>query len=417
MESTTLSTLELASHCLAKFDETLSIPALTHKEWAENRRADFNLWVDGVGAMAKKKASLDARFESRWRELALTQNLLLRLSAYLEDYLDAEEREVAEEAKANVDAAIENLASIALAIRRTGLKSRLIKADKNFDPITVDDLRMHLECIIRIRPPPPDNEDQEYDQKPPLWWQVDMNRALTPLQQRLIQGNLQRRNRFLYAQRHSDKLAYRGPSSTVTGNRATGSKPSGTKKVASAVDASQQLDHDGHKQPHDPTKSGTSAPVPVGDFSWEEGKGAFQTLESQITSIASTARYPKLAIPRRSLLETDDEDSEQPKVLKCPCCCQALPIDIAEGNNAWKKHLSMDICPYTCVADACPTPYVLYSTRAEWERHVKKQHPKKWKCQICNMSVFSAIENLVEHYSSGRPFSQLDLLPVHFVAQ
>lgn len=53
---------ELAVQCLAKFDECIHREALAHNQWADNRRADFNIWVDGVGAMAGKTASLDARF-------------------------------------------------------------------------------------------------------------------------------------------------------------------------------------------------------------------------------------------------------------------------------------------------------------------------------------------------------------------
>lgn len=202
MGSTTHSASELARQCLTKFDEVLLRGVFSESQWAENQRADFNLWVDAVGAMAGKRASLDARFESRWRELALTKNLLVKLSGYLDNCLDADHEDILEGGKQNIDAAIENLASIAVAIRQTGRKSRLLKADKGFNPANLGDLRTHLECIALIRPTLSAESCQEHHENDPLWWQDEIKGNLTSLQRRLIEANLRRRNRFLYAQRH-----------------------------------------------------------------------------------------------------------------------------------------------------------------------------------------------------------------------
>jgi hypothetical protein len=47
--------------CLRGFKECLNVPLLKHREWVENRLADFDLWSAGVGASAKDKLSLDTR--------------------------------------------------------------------------------------------------------------------------------------------------------------------------------------------------------------------------------------------------------------------------------------------------------------------------------------------------------------------
>lgn len=68
----------------------------------------------------------------------------------------------------------------------------------------------------------------------------------------------------------------------------------------------------------------------------------------------------------------------------------------------FRKHLSKYLCPYTCIATNCPTPHVLYYTRASWGDHVKEQHPKTWKCQLCDgpgNTVFHTDEELLEHVS------------------
>jgi hypothetical protein len=77
------SILEAAATCRQSFEECLSIDRLMEHEWAENRLADFNLWAAGVGAFAKKGASLDQRlvFKPDVREVIV--NLLYMLKAFV----------------------------------------------------------------------------------------------------------------------------------------------------------------------------------------------------------------------------------------------------------------------------------------------------------------------------------------------
>ncbi|KAM5341693.1 hypothetical protein ACJ41O_014724 [Fusarium nematophilum] len=212
------SVSDVANQCLVRFDKILLKPALAHNQWAENRRADFGLWVDGVGAMARRKASLDARFASRERELALAKSLLVNLRNYLDDCLTTDEEELLKEAKLDVDTAIDNLASIAVAIRQTGWKSRLAKADKGLDHSRLGDFEAYLKCVVLIRPTLPGEASSgeqkdggpgwwEDHQRDSLWWQKEIGGDLSPLQKRLVEANLRRRNRFLYAQQHSKRLA------------------------------------------------------------------------------------------------------------------------------------------------------------------------------------------------------------------
>ena len=52
--------------------------------WAENRLADFNLWVAGVGASAKRRASLDERLALEPEVRAVVTNLLITLKVLVE---------------------------------------------------------------------------------------------------------------------------------------------------------------------------------------------------------------------------------------------------------------------------------------------------------------------------------------------
>lgn len=67
--------------CLKSFTNCLEVEELLKDEWAEDRLADFNLWVSGTGALAGGRASLDHRLRAKPEARAVIANLLLLLSA------------------------------------------------------------------------------------------------------------------------------------------------------------------------------------------------------------------------------------------------------------------------------------------------------------------------------------------------
>lgn len=54
-------------------------------EWAENRLADFNLWVSGIGALAPGRASLDSRLALKPEALQIITNLLRLLTLTVDE--------------------------------------------------------------------------------------------------------------------------------------------------------------------------------------------------------------------------------------------------------------------------------------------------------------------------------------------
>ncbi|KAI8676350.1 Protein kinase domain-containing protein [Fusarium sp. Ph1] len=356
--------------------------------------------------MSGKGPSLDSRFKPQGRELTLIKGLLVQLRNYLQEFLENEndEKDRLAETKRSVDAVIDNLASVAVAVRQTGRKSRLIKADRSFDSSKLEDLRTHLQCIILISQCPPGQDVIDHENHP-TWWQEQINGRLTTLQRRLVDANLRRRHRFQYVQRHSMKLASRQqPRPTFPQQVKSPQQPNRAKVRASEARSSGKTNHSLTRslnlEPVEPprTLSGTSASIPESNFRFQEAQGVAPVAKSQITSITGVASYPKLS--KFKVSDNERADVEQQKITKCPCCCEALPNIILETQGAWKKHLSADIYPYTCIAEHCPTPHVLYRTRSEWEDHVAAHHPKKWKCQLCDTSVdmiFSSVDRLQLH--------------------
>ncbi|CAJ0544408.1 Ff.00g036010.m01.CDS01 [Fusarium sp. VM40] len=200
-----LSARDLSNKCLETFQQCLIFhstdPGLlnqvvAHDEQFEYRLADFNLWIDGIGALAPSKASLDSRLSQRQIDLSLIKGNLIMLLQSLEDCLNlVKTNQSLQDTLLDIDSALESLVSISLAVRRTGRKSRLYKADRLFNQEEHKELRKHLEAIILLRPGEgPCDGDNEFKQK--------MN-SLTAIQNHLVMANLKRRNRYIQAHLHS----------------------------------------------------------------------------------------------------------------------------------------------------------------------------------------------------------------------
>jgi hypothetical protein len=77
------SILDATQACLRSFNECLTVPVLGHREWVENRLADFNLWAAGVGASAKESLSLDSRLVCEPGMRTVVIDLLKTLMVYV----------------------------------------------------------------------------------------------------------------------------------------------------------------------------------------------------------------------------------------------------------------------------------------------------------------------------------------------
>ncbi|SCN82593.1 related to 1-phosphatidylinositol-4,5-bisphosphate phosphodiesterase [Fusarium fujikuroi] len=394
MDLMSLSARDLSNKCLEAFricltsrsDPGLSNQHASHDERFEYRLADFNLWIDGIGALAPSKASLDARLCERPIDLSLVKGNLVMLFQSLEDCLNLlKDNGSLEDALLDVDSALESLVTLSLAIRRTGRRSRLHKADRLFKTEEHAKLRKHLEAIIVLRPGSgPCFNDDEFRTR---------IESLTPLQNHLITANLKRRNRFIQAQLHSLGLKKRSvafesptPEATEQYEALVPNPESKTNEINTSLSAFTPQSPD---RPLPAPMSVTSASVPESKLQYKEpvSKTTESTPMTVITQITASARYPH---PRIS-------GTEQ-KVVQCPCCCQTIPVSEAKNNNRWRKHLAEDIRPYTCIFDRCPTPDAYYSSRSMLEQHFRQDHPPVWVCPLCDHgSVCPTMTEMMDH--------------------
>ncbi|OAG39814.1 hypothetical protein AYO21_05879 [Fonsecaea monophora] len=407
----------LTQKCDGLLEECLHNRLLMEHEWAENKLAAFRLWVSetGAGMTDMYESSLGDRLSQKPTLLSVFADLLRLLGVFirecqatsltthgaeLEQYLswaaqksqtqgpiriqrgrssgtqrassrrtsrsispwsdqssfasdsDGKERlsdgRLAE-AMQSVESILDQLKNVSLAVRRTGHQLRLQKADSVFNASEHSALESFLIFWVLVR-----------TSKGPSTSPRTMgdNEELTPVQRRLINANLRRRNRFLYAQKHSRTAA--NPSAV---EMTVDAKPN---DIASA----------------EKDLSATTVPKASNDSSmatkFEASTGFFdENLPapfSQISSTTSRVRYPY-----------PPKISSNVKYFKCPCCCQTLNRAFLFGNR-WRRHLAEDVCPYTCIYDQCPTPEATFATHQAWMSHMTgAEHPdgKSWTCLMC----------------------------------
>lgn len=339
------SIAELSRQCVSAFETCMRYEGLMDHQWAENRFADFNLFVDGVGALSTSTASLDSRFESRPDDLILVQSILTMLKDFLAECIScAKAQSNIDAATKKVDSSLENLALIAVAIRRTGIRSRLARADGRFNPeehgelgafLRIICLRQHTRNDLSIEVGKEAQSGGFKFERLSTEERIKVSEKFKPsdTQQRLIEVNLRRRNRFLRAQEHSEKLKSRQSDkreSASNTRRELGSENARLPNMAPVSQESTQRsptgDPDGGHSPPASSLPETKASTAEGTFQIPKSKRtASQPAMTAITALTAAAQYP-----------TAPSLSQNSTIFKCPCCCQALPAEFSTNGDLWK---------------------------------------------------------------------------------
>ncbi|QKX62441.1 uncharacterized protein TRUGW13939_09602 [Talaromyces rugulosus] len=348
--------------CREIFRTATKFSRLMRQEWAENRLADFNLWTAGSGASTTGKTSLDHRLQANQETHIIIVNLLCMLRILIEKCIkeaSATEENASELSSGelsrikDVEDSLNQLSRLTVAIRKAGVRSRLQKAESSFNPENsqISSLRRHLELLLLIHPEKHGSSESSRNQ-------LDAAR-LTPIQSRLIDANLKRRNRFLYAQRHAQKLEIN--------SKKQDDRPSAPVVVVKSQQPQQEI-----ILTENPRAQSTTTATVVDEQILIPPKAASTTTVVSVTS--SRISYPKPPPIH------DDQI-----IFTCPCCCQSLPTTVARGSH-WKKHLMGDILPYTCIFEDCAQADKFYNTKATWLNHMEMEHggSEQWVCLACS---------------------------------
>ncbi|KAH8811301.1 hypothetical protein F5884DRAFT_270157 [Xylogone sp. PMI_703] len=389
------STAELTQSCFDQFAFCIDKLNGTTKTHIGNRHADFKLWADSVGVVAQGEASLDRRFHGRHSDIFLIKGLLSILEGCLKACASAANNEHSiQEHLGRIDSMVQNLVLVGVAIRRSGKKSRLQKADASFDRDKYLDLRAHLASLIVSKPTEGPRVIDENTGSSEYFAKLELD----PIQDRLVEANLRRRHRLMEAQRHSyllkGPISFPHPQTPIPEAHtvASGSTQPTPEDLESQVNKMTLKE----KEPkpgviraasNTLTTPGTIASAPETGFKGLQQKGPAGSTVTRITAITAGAQYPKVKAANTNQLS-----------FKCPCCCQAIPAREGEDSQ-FRKHLAYDICPYTCILDNCPTPYKLFVTEKEWYEHFMSVHPPRWQCPCCpgDPPIFISLADIMAH--------------------
>lgn len=222
----------------------------------------------------------------------------------------------------NVEKMLDQLARIAIAIRKSGTSSRLQKADKTLNINDHKELRSHLITIIL-------SQKQLHGVKSFSPGQIDPDTCgLTAVQFRLIDCNLKRRNRFLYAQKHSKAL------NTQVSSGDTLSE----KKIHQESESRYQPQQE-HAVPvrsvlppvsAEPAEQRQNVSVNTGT-SASRVPDQFVIPQNRVPSQASTTQLSTTVMK----LDYPHPPKVNPKasVFRCPCCCQSLPASMHKKHR------------------------------------------------------------------------------------
>lgn len=338
------STATVTRLCLEKFQQCIQQLQGKDKIHVQTRLADLRLWSDSVGAAASAKASLDSRFQHRSEDINFIQQLLSMLEGLLQECLTAaNDGSDVRDAIINIDSTVDSLAFIGVQIRRSGRKSRLRKADGSFDENRdrYRKLRAHLACVLTAKPTEEGRPEDEGKKINSVDYFADMK--LPPIQERLAEANLRRRHRFVEAQNHSHGLkdSSTKASYTVIPQQFITMAATDTKrgvgamqdiKVATALRQKQVATALRQKQVRPPGAGQNAPTIPATsasgvDSKWEGLQNNLRagSTATRVTAITAAELYPKAHPP----------SGEDQKLVKCPCCCQAIPASELEDSQ-WR---------------------------------------------------------------------------------
>ncbi|KAL7781723.1 WD40-repeat-containing domain protein [Trichoderma afarasin] len=223
---------------------------------------------------------------------------------------------------------------------------------------------------------------------------------LNEIQKRLVDANLRRRHNFLLAQKRSQRVKKTAQTNFITDKHQSDIAPLEIAKVTLRAKVIDQVNVLASMEPKDVPTQNKAAPTVTGYTiaSTAEGTLQFDLAKSQ-------QRAPTVAPSQISFIAANTEFPKPPPsiqsqfMFKCPCCCQSLPSEDFASPSRWRQHLIEDLCPYTCIAQSCPTPDKLFTTRRAWELHFENDHSPQWQCLLCNEDdePFSSEEDITKH--------------------
>ncbi|KAL7805253.1 hypothetical protein V8C44DRAFT_341276 [Trichoderma aethiopicum] len=334
----------------------------------------------------------------------------------------------------DIESSIDQLIRLGTLIRSSGTMARLRRADLNFtlqdyehlydenyehsprvDITELRALKTHLVASLFMRPSQAVKDGPQSSEE-----QLDFSRRFDALQHnqrqtidRLIFANLRRRNRFIYAKRHAEKLA----------------SPS---KAKEAEDTTFAIEDETKQDNLDQHATNTNQVSTTNDLQpTHESKprhGAFSlttpsegTIDGRaLKKLSQPPSQRSMSLKSVSLARANwphpPQVHENRATFQCPCCYQTL-ASRESSKLFWRSHLSDDLQPFTCIFPDCAAAAPLFISRRAWKSHLRQEHKsfKYWQCLACTdaemSKTFPNKEEFMNHINvqHGEALSKTDI--------
>jgi hypothetical protein len=262
----------------------------------------------------------------------------------------------------NANFILNDLARLGALIRKAGASSRFVKADNSFRPEdpTHSDLREHLSQIILRRPASLEAQRRSHWESIDLSlsrlqnesreecltrahqdmnWFTKQAQSMDTVQSRLLMANLRRSNRFMYSQRHGEKLESLSRSSATSRNKeVTNAIPTDPDQIKSSDCKPGNSKQDGYDHLHQVIKEPKDR-KPVHNVATDTTASAVQTeilsgliklpIPSQQATTTVSTTGSRIHYPQPPRIREDA------RVFTCPCCCVSLPSSFSETQR-WR---------------------------------------------------------------------------------
>ncbi|KAF4957458.1 hypothetical protein FGADI_3094 [Fusarium gaditjirri] len=241
-------------------------------------------------------------------------------------------------------------------------------------------------------------------------WLYDPSR-LTPIQRRLINANVVRRNRLIHAGN-----ARKAQSATKQDEPQLPHRLPITKEETQQSQVEERkLDQSGQMPA---TKPSYTPPVPAPtskkSFVSQTATGLASNF-SLTTALVPTKKTKSAATKMSARVATIDYPKCPAKKgpLPCPYCPSILSHAYTERNK-WRAHVAQDLCAYVCIFEDCKSPDDMYTSTYEWMSHMARDHSAtEWVCTECSKQDPPTVENASIHFFDDSLDLEAHILSLH----
>ncbi|KAI0184666.1 hypothetical protein EV127DRAFT_374469 [Xylaria flabelliformis] len=232
---------------------------------------------------------------------------------------------------------------------------------------------------------------------------------LTTVQRRLINANVIRRNRLVYAGK-ATKQSFRV-------EKAHQAQPTAKDNVQQTFVADQAQSV--------PTRSQSMQSITPARSRQGESEAGGSIVAQPATALDSRFSITGALTPPRTTKSSATKMSARVGHLDYPKCpaehgqfpCPYCPIILTEDytkKEKWRGHVAQDLCAYICVFEDCESSDEMFSSTYEWMSHMATFHSEtEWVCHKCtkypgrpeqDVSVFFQTSALLqEHFQASHP--------------